>query len=119
MVMKTVERRPWAPEYMAKNMLAVLGASQQLHAEAAPIEYGQVFVFLGTQVATNFLLRVGSHRRFLTSLRSETYTSQSARTFFHLLVEAHNLCQLSFAHISSSKPRSRRLRLFGVMLWSG
>ena len=75
----------------------MLGANKQLHAEAAPIAYSQTFEFPGTQVATDFLLRIGTHRHFLTSLRNETYSSQSARTLFHLLTEARNLQRLSFA----------------------
>jgi hypothetical protein len=102
-VMKPTERRPWAPDYKAKNIMAVLATSKQLHAEAAPIVYSHTFEFPGTPVATDFLLRIGSHRRFLTSLRSDTYTSQSARTLFHLLTEAKYLQRLSFAHISSSE----------------
>jgi hypothetical protein len=100
---KPSEQRAWAPAYHAKNMLAVLGANRQLHAESAPIAYSQTIEFPGTQAATDFLLRIGTHRRFLTSLRSETYSSQSARTLFHLLTEAQNLQRLSFAHISSSE----------------
>ena len=84
-------------------MLAILATNKLLHAEAAPIVYTQPFSFPGTQVPTDFLLRIGTHRRFLTSLRSETYTSQSARTLFHLLLSSPHLQQLSFAHISPSE----------------
>jgi hypothetical protein len=109
-VMKPSERRPWSPGYKAKNSLAVLAASKQLHTEAAPIVYNHTFEFPGTPVATDFLLRIGSHRRFLTSLRSDTYTSQSARTLFHLLTEAKHLHCLSFAHMSSSETPKQAIK---------
>lgn len=61
------------------------------------------FQFPGTQVVADFLMRIGSNRKFLRSLRSETYVTQSARTMFHLLSESPHLERLSFAHVSSGE----------------
>ncbi|KAF1840030.1 uncharacterized protein K460DRAFT_241833, partial [Cucurbitaria berberidis CBS 394.84] len=96
-------RSIWSPTYHARFLLAMLQTCKQIHAEAAPLVYGQSFYFPSTQVICDFLLRIGNHRRFLRSLRSETYASRSARTMFHLLAEARYLERLSFAHVSSSE----------------
>ncbi|KAF2035851.1 hypothetical protein EK21DRAFT_106688 [Setomelanomma holmii] len=100
---KLKTRSIWSPEYHTPNLLAFLRTSKQIHTEATPIVYDQAFTFPSTQIACDFLLRIGSNRRFLHSLRSETYTSASARTMFQLLAEAHHLQHLSFAHVSSSE----------------
>ncbi|KAH7087130.1 hypothetical protein FB567DRAFT_629153 [Paraphoma chrysanthemicola] len=101
--LKSKARIVCSPNYHGRNTLALLRTCRQLHTEATPLVYLQPFTFPGTQVASAFLLSIGSNRRLLRSLRSETYASTSARTMFHLLSEARNLQRMSFAHVSSSE----------------
>ncbi|KAF2468037.1 uncharacterized protein BDR25DRAFT_316191 [Lindgomyces ingoldianus] len=93
----------YAPTYNSKNRLTILQGCRQIHEEAAPILYGQLFHFPGTQVISSFLLQCGSNRKHLKNIRSDTYNSQSARTMFHLLQEAKDFEKLSFAHVSSNE----------------
>ncbi|ORY01983.1 hypothetical protein BCR34DRAFT_89586 [Clohesyomyces aquaticus] len=100
----------YAPSYQSKNRLAILQVSHQVHDEALPLLYGQLFHFPGTQVISSFLLQLGSNRKHLKNIRSDTYNSQSARTVFHLLTEAASFERLSFAHVSSNEQPKTAIR---------
>ncbi|KAH7076929.1 hypothetical protein BKA63DRAFT_490209 [Paraphoma chrysanthemicola] len=108
--LKSKARTVCSPDYHGRNTLTLLRSCKQLHTEATPLVYAQTLTFPGTQIASSFLLSIGSNRRLLRSLRSETYASSSARTMFHLLSEAHNIQRLSFAHVSSSETPAKAVQ---------
>jgi hypothetical protein len=115
--LKTGTRSAWLPDYHGPNLLTILRVSKKVHADAVEIVYRfPAFQFPGTQVVADFLMRIGSNRKYLRSLRSERYASQSARTMFHLLFEVPHLERLSFAHVSlATRMRRRQSRTSGTM----
>jgi hypothetical protein len=97
-------RMAYSPAYRGRNNLSILATCKQIQAEAAPIIYGQVLHFTGTEVIMNYLLQIRTKNRgYLRSLRSDTYTSASARAMFHLLEDTPNIERISFAHVSSNE----------------
>jgi hypothetical protein len=109
-VMKPGSRKVKSPNYFGPYLLALLRTCKQIHIEATTIVYQHEFVFPGTQVAREFLLAIRRNRSLLYSLRSEAYTSTSARPFFQLLTEARQLERSSFAHVSSNTTPKRAVR---------
>ncbi|KAF2277502.1 uncharacterized protein EI97DRAFT_457510 [Westerdykella ornata] len=97
------KKAAYSKEFHGKNTLAILATCKQIRDEAAPLLYGQTFVFPGTGALTTFLLQIGQFSKYLRHLELETYTGASARTMFHLLEKATSLEILHFQHISSNE----------------
>ena len=96
-------RTAYSPVYCEKNCAAILATNKQIQKEAAQIFYSQKFHFPGTQVVAAFLLQIGSFKKYLVSIRSDTYNPTSARVMFPLLQGAKSLQLVSFGHVSSNE----------------